>query len=1146
MTESTSLSGSSLFKKTTLEGWTNLIQDYQKNTQMKRDDARGQIKLQCVRPDHSDSDPSAILSVRYGNYFCWSCKSKDPKREFDPIALTATIAGVAYEDATELFEAYFGLKVDSGISDRQTRQKRANEEILRSFVEFPHFILSSAWLKYNRGERGTPYDLAIEWLHARGLKLRHVKNHFQIGVLPSISDIGAEFPKFLHTKTSEFWEDTDNQNNAHDWFMEYYGGELTSGRTGALLFPFWINPTDVGRVQIRTDFLSKKKNNKYRFHFVSVDQSSDGICEEVKKFAKRPIGFFGLPEAIKLLRGGHRAYLTEGVTDCLAMHVSQIEGGPGVVDIPAIAAAGSGLTEEVFNGLSSAGIYEILSCQDHPDHSGDDVLRTYIGMARDIDLLKLDWPEGVQHKDLCKIMLDDSPEACYAMFSNPDNFITTVDFLVRRAQAEVLKEQAGPEYQQKIVESIMEGVASNANKRAFLERVSAIFEGLSTKELEKALDSVLDKDTIEGFLARIEQAVFEAYDFLYRRFDPYNQKTYIAYRSRKKARVIVEEEVSSGWANSAAGRMINNDFGNPTKWAAVLKAPKSITHTQAAKKQAKRTPRGVATEVKACLESVLSGICTEVEMHYDPWEKLGNGVHRIMQEEEEKILVVNGPLRFLGTFEGSPLNPQVSWQEYMADLSYVQTRSAWCSTIEDVESLEKGNSVNLAEVWDDLYKVISTGWAFVDQEADENWLTALAIYSAVYDFMPNTLLTSISAPAQSGKSKLAKHMFGGKQDPQESVMPSIPFFAYKDFPNTSEPGIRQSFSGAEGVVRRGLVLDEFEWNPNSPKSQQTMSSILDTCRSMLDGSAEISKGTRTGRQREYDLRFPLITAGISEFQDPNGATESRIYRIEMRREAGRLSPKHMVTEKYPQFDGKQLTRNMTVGIYRWAIQIREEAEKLYHRFEREQFIKRRMKFPERANDRSASLLCIAGGVMVCAGLSIDEVERRLTLMFDKVGHTLHERTETVGDQIWGRLMAETAVVPGELNGFEMGFSNDKEYISLFDALTGEDTRDFVGSKKLFPGIRVLQEQEKYYILLNAHYLKRFLDSESLNWVQFKTHVERNFGGYPEKEMRKLVHKITGNTSIYRRKHACLINAPEDLVEIWRDYEELPAAEEEES
>jgi hypothetical protein len=979
-------------------------------------------------------------------------------------------------------------------------------------------------------------QLAVGWLSNNGVTKADLQTRFpQIGVVPRLDTIDSLIQGFISGQQGEYWLDIQNQQKFVKTYKEYFSEEILNARFGALVFPYHLYPNTVGRIQVRTDFLSKKPT-KMRFHFVSPGQDSSHFT---KRLAERNVGYFGLPYALKLNKGEKKLLATEGVSDLLAGYKAQLEATGGVISIPLIAIAGTGTEEQSFNQISSLGIEELWICQDSPEHKGDDVVKSYAAIAKDIDIRPLLWDNHKYKnvKDLRHLKQVFGAAELAAFILEESNFSSLSDYLCDLILQEIEKDSPGVEKQKKLIDEMCSRVASPSVAKAILNRLSEELPDLELGDIKNKVNSIINDDTVEGFMARVEAYILSKYTFLYRRFDKNSNSTQIVYKSNSNSRMVIEEKVCASWASTTAGVLISNDFGALNEWAQVLKAPTNLMYIQKGKVSTMRTPRGIYQEVKSCVEMVLSKISAAVPLMHDPFDGLGNGVHAVVYKDKECILVSNGQHRFIGTFVDST-PPSIQWEEYMPELSSNLTAVEWSQHLLKVDDLIEGNSINLRDVWDNIEKVINAGWTFKNQEEDTTWFTALSIYSAFYDFMTTTLLTNITANARSGKTKLVKHFFAGKQDAIETIMPCTNFFAYMDFPNTTEAGIRLAFSGSDGVVRRGLVLDEFEWMSKNPKSQATMTSLLDTCRSMLEGEALVNKGTKGGRNRQYNLRFPLITAGITEYRDDTGATESRMYRVELMHSKDRESPKHVVRSAFPDIDGQKITRDLTIGAFKWALKVREFSEQVYTRYERNDFIKRKMTVT--SNDRSAMLLSVVGGVMMAAGFSDNEIENRLAKMLDKVCKSLDARTESVGDQMWQRLLSEKSPLSTEISGtidYSMlsGSTSDKEWITLFDALSDESLIPHIGSRKFFPFVNYLADTEtgEKYLLFDRYYLKPFLDKESLTWVQFKTQMDRAFDGLDDDTLRSVARRITGNSKYSKvDKKLCMVPIPGDITMYW--------------
>lgn len=1111
MAKKTNLTGAALFRETSVDQWHSLLQEYEKhNIEIQYD--KEQIKLTCLHPDHNDSTPSAYLNCRFGNYHCWSCHNETV---FDPIKVVSIIADCDYGEAFAIFVEHFELRPARKDAELAFTRSQEDKKLMKDIVAFTRFCLREV---YNSPTQfSSSYKKAVKWLHTRKIDGDDL-DLFSIGIL-----VGGDTLTTLSTKW--FFQEKRPLADAAA-FLEsyklYFGKVNTPSNYGALLFPHFTTPDQVGRIQIRVDFLSNIKSN-LKFFFVTP---GDKAPEHIERLFENETGFFGLDTWGRTSgkSGGFAVAATEGATDTIAACKAQIEQF-GHMTLPTIAVPGQGAKN--IDRLVSFGIQEVRFIGDHPTEHGDEVVGNYLSQSRMLDIMPFRWPQDINAKDVAKLYLDKGAETVCGMILDNSNYELAHEHVLRLLRADIDREGAGPERLNKLLEERMKGIGSSAAQRALVAAASKEFAGISEKALETTIG--IDDDNLDGFKLRIRRDIESYFKFFYKEVCPEDQKIMVAL-----------EQVATGkkflfTANSTNHLVdtICEPFGARTDWAQQCRMPDNLRFKKVGKKRVPLSPSNIRREMTVCVREALESIISEMEYKYDAFDGLANGIHQINHDGEEKIMLVNGDSRYMGVFVEDPL-PRIQWSTYFPEkvIESARRRPRWTENIKSEDDLWEGNKVDMKQLWKDIYNTIDAGWAFKNQEADVTWLTGLAIYSAIYDFSNRTLLTVVTGEKESGKSRLVKEFFGGKR-PLGSRMPCSEFYNYLEFPSTSEAGIRQEYAGVSGVQRRGLILDEFE--NDGVRSKEKMAAIFGTLRGMLDGNSLVKKGTKGGRSITYNLRFPTLLAGIMEFKDPTGAVESRVYRVETKREPGRTSPMRSVAAAHPHIDGDDVTRRLTLGVLRYAKKARQESERILEKMNYEDYVVRNMSI--NSSDRPNVSAATIGGIMAICGFSDAAIENKLTLILTKMNKDSKERIEVPGVRIWNDLLATVVALPEHQDEEEMDMfamqRRELNRVSLYDAIHDPMLRQYIGKKDFFQAFRIY---DKRYMLLDRYYLREYLKREELSWVEFCTRIGRQFNCLSQEDARKIAYK-NGDKKYHKpgKKILCF-ELPPDILEAWEDEE----------
>lgn len=1142
MSRRTTETGPGLFRLTQVSDWKKLCEANGISVGDVDLDAK-ELKVSCIHPDHHDSDPSARINLKYGNYHCWSCGKA---MLFDPIQVVSLITNKTHAEAISVFAETFGIRPSKKAVSLDNAVREEDTKLLSDIVEFGRYILKKSFRMHDNGARlDDAYTKGVEWLKSRGVKTEHL-DVINVGQLPGLGEVDNLIQTWLFQNGRSISELASFKEN----YQNYYGVLFNQPQDkGLLLFPMYTSPTRVGAIQFRTDFLRTEEEKKAlekarapRFKFVTAPELAP---EHIKRLFQREngSGFYGLDTLRGMPKDAIRGDIlaTEGVTDCIAVIVAQLEEFQAV-SWPCIGVAGTG-QKDGFDLLRTMGLTQVHFLQDAPEHNGDSVLQNYLRISSQVDIKAFKWPEDLAatRKDMSEILTKDGAKALIDVvmrdgaFEHPHTYV--LNLLLEKADG------TSPETTKRFFEEHLNMLGSKEARKALTVEAARQFENISEEEVQE--QAVLNDDNSRlGFLLRLKQDIENHFEFLYREQDREDENKTVLVVRKKVASPDGRQRTFRIHTTGIAMEHLCVGYLPPLgEWAREARMPTDLRMKGKGGKGGKQVERGeaaIATEMRTCLAAVAALIARELPEYYDKYADRVNGVYQIedTKDGQERVLVVNGDFRAVGVYDHTnETNPVISWQEYMPEFQRDCVQDPWTRYIDSVEALESGNNVDMRKLYQSLYKVIDTGWGFKDQKADTHWLTCLAIYSGVFDFSPRTLATIVTGERGSGKSMLSKKFFGGKQT-IEGLMPEIPWYESVAF-STSNAGIQQTFSGASGQVRRGLSIDEFE---NTCQADQAkMDKLFDMVRDMFDGEATIIKGTPTGQRKNYTLKFPVIFSGILEYEDPTGAMESRLYRIQMEADPQRNGPEIDIPALGLDLD--QISRDLALGVFRWGPTMVKRALAYQNRMIRDGFGSKTLH--RRAEARTCVTLSVIAAVLSVCGFSDDGIEGICGLMFKKMARDEAATAERPGERIWSHLMSMTAR-PIDSDGFADIGSGGHRYdaeITLYDSLLCPDLRKLIGTPGYFNGTYVIEHEGYPYIILDKTYLLNKLKQAGVeqSWPAITKLLKRCFETL-DHDVGRLIAGRQVNKRFRQKPETTVLylRIPDDIVADMQPDDEGPA------
>jgi len=832
------------------------------------------LKGCCPFPGHTDSSPSCYIVTSKKFVKCFGCGSY----ETNPIKFVAMVTGSSWANAVKMLRDK-GVKSLPAKAVQEVQEAEIRDEVKSMLALAFNTVLVEAIDKKDDPEYAFAKE-CVEYIESRGIKLdKDLIKWLPIGILP---------PWVMLRKHI-----VANSERCYDYIKDW----ITADYVGSLVFFYHKTPTEISRFKLRADHLRKDKTSK---DIVYVkDENEEGL------------GFFGLSNyrsKYSKFDSVTEAILVEGEFDCLQHLVNFYQDGVTwdiVLGIGGAASSSPDLLSEV------CGVERVLFVMDHPEHRGDEIAKTVLKQTK-IPVKIFSWPDSIKEKDPDEAIKTHGWKTWLKTITELDtsdirstsrlHFEVAHKWLVRQTVVEL--NAADPEDLARFRQIISEDggcLRDPDSQRLYATEVAKKCTSLS---LSTILELILGNDTSEeGLVARILQALRQEFFFI--GMDGRATEAVIKAWNRKK-REPREWRISK---SSEMFGLLAIDLGPAVNWVRDnVGVPSFITRKPKANNQFMDVPLiEQNTNLKKYMEFAIDSLASELPT-VDSLQEAKAGSHFLKatfgDTEEDVWAVVNGHDVYLGRFTATGLRWSLLDGPRIGKYYFNISRQPWSREISSIRDLEQGTEYSPKETYEELVKLIQTGWSLADGITDCKYLAAAMMINAISSCLPRQLYTLLNGARGTGKSKLLDIIAGN--NPQLRLVES-----------TSD--VQQAYTSAGfrkdmNNCALGAALDEFEDDKDDSHSYQVRA-ILRDIRGLTNApEARITRGNvENSNATVYTLKCQIWACAINYLREE--ADISRFMQIHTIKEDDKSDPHTVILDKYEESDLTKIRRGISVGLF---------------------------------------------------------------------------------------------------------------------------------------------------------------------------------------------------------------------------------------
>ena len=835
--------------------------------------------VSCTCPYHSENTPSMKLNFDKKLGKCFGCG----KTVTDIIQFTSSLLGQQY--MTALITVNNTFKLDAVIQEQsQEIAKQHDIEEMKKETAVAFGKLADEYVR-DHPDYLKYMDIGAAYLEKGRNVPMHLVSNLPVGILGKPEHVKKYISEGYHKSFDEYFKDAYHSCEAGSivfWYNDSPGmisnfkirklGKVRSAVMGSNSDPFQLDP------QAARNLVSKE-------YFV------------VKDTLKRPIGVYGLNHYSRLISDSvTQAVITEGEFDALSVMVGQLKDG-AVTDFPIFAGGGGAATSLSF--LRDCWIRTLLVVTDTPgikrgtevaynwmtspdNHLGDAVNAPieYKMFMWETDMSNVvgDLDDAMQHfgyavvkqriwDEVANNYLSELPwaqEMCSRAIKELDNRYENDKQQAEGNALANLKAEHDTSVR-KTLAYWLKAVWDNADKNTFIAGAKN-FTGVDMTADDSSLyTKVNNLNTMLGAAKAVEKAFFEVASIPYYK----TSKSTIEYTvySRRHQETSTLQLNKNATSQTFLNKCVGMDL---TEWMKlVLHNAVTITPSpeELEEKRFQGAPNVIRDEEIKRADSVMrlvlnthSATCDDLAQLV----KVGQGIHYRDIANNKHLYFVNGVDIYKGIF--SPASgAAIEWVKLndIRDGRYVfepKIAERWSYTVNDVQDLYAGGSVNLHDVYELITKVLD-GWLFENHDIMRRYVASWILSIPIQLAIQKVNVTFITGESTSGKTSFAQGLLGGSGKGINDI-PSIlePANVVTD---SSSAFIYQSASGSSALIN----IDEAETEEGSEHNSR-MQEIVKMLYSIPTGGSRIGRGTPSNEGAlTYTLQAPVLCAAIKLPED---------------------------------------------------------------------------------------------------------------------------------------------------------------------------------------------------------------------------------------------------------------------------------------
>lgn len=885
----------------------------------------------CPTPAHAETNPSFTINGTDGICGCFGCKWSTT----NPIVLYSVITQKTIPESFSDLHAKYRLTFLPKDYGEQLEAQRLNSAMKRAAEAIFHDELCQAIACDCTGE----YEYAkkaVDWLITERQINKDIIPSLPIGIFPTIAQLSKKLTdRFIQRAALENETNPstviptekleDYAGTAVAYFSDFSRAGVNDKFIGAPVFTLYNSPHNIGRFKMRLP-------EKGHTHVMPSDP-----FEEIP-------GVYGLgwnqykacwdPKAKT-----QAAYAVEGEMDCLSLMAHMAE--TGNIWGPVVSLGGTGTIEGSEESLIRSQVTDVYFIGDAPDKGGDEKtsssgdiavtkwlsvyskIRSYVFSHEAWEkLAPADDPDNAMHLDCV------GPDKTFLeLYTNrAENYQPSGHWLFEKAYDKL--EKLDPTDYRGLTEIAVEVgrvLMKLLDREAYVQSICEAFPTLKPDPLKRALTSSLVSE--EAFIMRFKEAI-EALMFVVgtdsanadRRLLCVGRQKNTVYSFKLDSPTSAVKELAT--ISGGIARFIDDHVGWPSF-----------------------VPNPSTKEGDGCMESIdktLRFYTNEAVM------RCAVGVpdlrdHDLLRQGYHCVRDAYGNVKGEYVVDGGTVHKIVSrdhsgahWNllegprdgDIIFDTGYTHRtiEEPWYPGGLDVDTLEKGNDVDLLQLYNDIVAVYTDGFFFKNHDVVPRMLGAMLMVLAINNSFQRQIMAFVTGETSSGKSSFLSTLSNiGGAKAMRLLYCSVGFDGF------SEAGISAHIDNS----RKTLCLDEAESEEGSRRSE-AVGMINELFRSCVSGEGARIRSSNNGTS-EVSIRkvfCPVIYSGISgvnKAQDLN-----RMLMIETKRVEGRDNVKNIIHAKYGKDFAPSIAKRLAVGMFRHVPALMEsyaKIEQLYPTFQ---------------------------------------------------------------------------------------------------------------------------------------------------------------------------------------------------------------------
>ena len=795
-------------------------------------------------PYHNDRTPSFNIYLDRGYAKCFGCGVF----VWNAVDFWAHVTGTTPLNALGDLRQNFGLSFLTGSAANQFRTWDRSVQLKTRLMALCHRTLMEAL--NNPNNVSLEARKSAEWLtNVRKIPLSAIPTLDFLGIMPPLGIV-------LDTLDMEAREENIRREREADELgvrpdlvtsLSDEARVLLGAReiwNGSVALRYDLTPNTPGRIKLR-------RPNSKEFIYLGADG------EEV--------GFFGLGwnRYAHLLATNQQfvngIHLVEGEMDAMSLMAHQIDtlGAPTLI---VVGSGGSGTASSIDDLYSSAGVEELYLVSDSPQGGGDPLIQGWLPHIKNLRTkVFCGWDAFPLAKDPDEAVLQ------YGVASVADRLSRLQSKDCFQTPQEWVYEHAAPEIEEVDYTDVRRRieVASGWGRllrdshecEAYVQMCSKLLS-IPAGALSRQIVALGEDEP--AFIQRLANLLSTEFFTVGQKAGDGERRLYLWHKARKTIVQLpladeraVEREL--GVIYGPIYQFFSDRVGIPP-FLEGLVTPKEGPYVQ-------RLDQSCRFHAKAALMLLAQ---QAPEMDSTPMK--AQGIH-VIRGDAPEMYIVNGKRIYHGWFEGAALK----WKElegpshggHIFDVGFGTGEPPWLASVDSVEDLKRAEDIDLRGVYDRIKAMLDVGWRFKHHQSAVKFLAAHIIAASVGAAFKRQPMVGFHADSQTGKSKLAMGLIGGKSFPRIHILS-----AAVGMDQYTPAGVRQYM----GNKARPLVLDEFEDEGGNEKKTRVVRDILEMFRNLTGEDNSINYGSRSGEAVRQSMNMFVFVASIrkpDKVQDVN-------------------------------------------------------------------------------------------------------------------------------------------------------------------------------------------------------------------------------------------------------------------------------------